>query len=138
MLETGNDVARSINQISYEFNLPKERVKDYGIARLLTPNVVHVCKKEEKDKKILFLDDNKKLMDYKFNKMEELYFTDKLRPIKFQFLDGVTMEIYVDFTLIIYDLLDEIRTCIKQFPEDVTLYWQMKGGGGISGVMNFS
>ena len=51
----------------------------------------------------------------------------RLRPVKLQYLDGKTEELYIDFSMMIYDLLDELRS-MKVFPEDTALYMIPKAG----------
>jgi hypothetical protein len=54
----------------------------------------------------------------------------RLRPVKVTFLDGKSEDLFVDFSIMIYDLLDELRL-IRDFADDTALYMIPKAGAPI-------
>lgn len=56
----------------------------------------------------------------------------KPRPIRVLFPDGTTEQLFFDFALLVYDLVEELNNEVKEVPQDCVLYHRCAKGDGRS------
>jgi hypothetical protein len=111
-----------ISSLTHEFGINSERRNEFSLALILdTRSSLHFIKPEKVDQTLMWLQDDKKLADYKIKSTDELTLMMRLKQIKLRFWDNEQYNVLVNFSLLVLDLLDEVNENLKHLPREAEL-----------------